>query len=101
MARRYLTLDGLREVAAIIVVCFHMGYVRWMPTPAFGYLAVDIFFALSGFVLAQADDERFAADLRIHGRAASLMPTSFKANCCQQFKVNQMNSSCPGQQSVE
>jgi peptidoglycan/LPS O-acetylase OafA/YrhL len=63
MAQRFLTLDGLRGVAAIIVVCFHMGYVRWMPTPAFGYLAVDIFFALSGFVLAQANDERFADGL--------------------------------------
>jgi peptidoglycan/LPS O-acetylase OafA/YrhL len=63
MAQRYLTLDGLRGVAAIIVVCFHMGYVRWMPTPAFGYLAVDIFFALSGFVLAHANDKRFADGL--------------------------------------
>jgi peptidoglycan/LPS O-acetylase OafA/YrhL len=63
MAQRYLTLDGLRGVAAVIVVCFHMGYMRWMPTPAFGYLAVDIFFALSGFVLAQANDERFAGGL--------------------------------------
>ncbi len=55
-------LDGLRGVAAIAVVVFHfMEYV----TPDFkdnfiahGYLAVDFFFCLSGFVIAYAYDYR-------------------------------------------
>ena len=52
-ARNYL-LDGLRGVAALAVVCFHVGMMtRHLLVPG-GYLAVDFFFILSGFVLDQA-----------------------------------------------
>lgn len=60
---RFLALDGLRGVAALVVVLFHV-MLRW-PTHlqglAFmqgGYLSVDVFFVLSGFVIAHAYAER-------------------------------------------
>jgi peptidoglycan/LPS O-acetylase OafA/YrhL len=57
---RFVTLDAMRGVAAVVVVWFHMALKHWMPLPAFGHLAVDMFFLLSGFVLALANDPRFA-----------------------------------------
>lgn len=56
--RQFSVLDGMRGVAAIIVLQRHAG--EGLDTPYFsaGYLAVDFFFALSGFVLAYAYDER-------------------------------------------
>lgn len=44
----FTTLDALRGAAAVIVVVYHAGTSR---VPG-GYLAVDLFFTLSGFVLA-------------------------------------------------
>jgi peptidoglycan/LPS O-acetylase OafA/YrhL len=56
--KRYLTLDGLRGVASLIVVLFHSDLIgTWRPR--FGYLSVDLFFLLSGFVLAEAYYPRF------------------------------------------
>ena len=51
----YKILDGLRGVAAIIVVIFHTfeafnGGNRLVQIINHGYLAVDFFFLLSGFV---------------------------------------------------
>ncbi len=55
VTRRYLALDGLRGCAALAVVFYHtpwpthfsgLGFVRN------SYLAVDLFFILSGFVIA-------------------------------------------------
>jgi len=43
-----LALDALRGVAAVSVMLFHISN-GWLPC---GYLAVDMFFMLSGFVLA-------------------------------------------------
>ncbi|WP_297516090.1 acyltransferase [uncultured Caulobacter sp.] len=53
--RRYEALDGLRGVAAVGVMLYHIG--GWTGRPwlvSHGYLAVDFFFCLSGFVLAHA-----------------------------------------------
>ncbi|MCI3133241.1 acyltransferase family protein [Phenylobacterium aquaticum] len=53
--RKFQTLDGLRGLAAAAVVMFHLHHFFpgiWRPVSA--YLAVDLFFALSGFVLAEA-----------------------------------------------
>jgi peptidoglycan/LPS O-acetylase OafA/YrhL len=44
---RYVTLDGMRGLAAIAVALFHFD-IYLVPH---GYLAVDFFFVLSGFVL--------------------------------------------------
>lgn len=48
---RFLVLDGLRGGAAFAVILWHTGSTRFIPG---GYLAVDLFFCLSGFVLAHA-----------------------------------------------
>ncbi len=60
----YEVLDGLRGVAALLVVAFHIlepnDYgVRFNQIINHGYLAVDFFFLLSGFVVAYAYDERW------------------------------------------
>lgn len=63
MARqqRYAALDGLRGVAAILVVGHHLeNSIGAHAHFSRGYLAVDFFFALSGFVMASAYEERLA-----------------------------------------
>ena len=57
-------LDGLRGVAALMVVIFHTfeAYAddnRFKQIINHGYLAVDFFFLLSGFVVAYAYDDRW------------------------------------------
>jgi peptidoglycan/LPS O-acetylase OafA/YrhL len=55
---RYYSLDGMRGFAAIIVLLHHFG-LQLCPTLApRGYLAVDFFFTLSGFVVALAYQDR-------------------------------------------
>lgn len=59
----YPILDGLRGVAAILVVVFHVleaHYPVYAQHPIHhGYLAVDFFFLLSGFVVGYAYDDRW------------------------------------------
>lgn len=59
----YNILDGLRGVAAITVVCFHLfeAYATSHVDQRInhGYLAVDFFFILSGFVVGYAYDDRW------------------------------------------
>ncbi|HTZ70262.1 MAG TPA: acyltransferase [Acetobacteraceae bacterium] len=60
--RHYGTLDGLRGVAAIAVVGYHIDdFLGFRPESA--YLAVDLFFVLSGFVLAHAYDRELGSRL--------------------------------------
>ena len=60
---RYEILDGLRGVAAVLVVLFHLletysgGQAHQIINH--GYLAVDFFFVLSGFVIGYAYDDRW------------------------------------------
>lgn len=60
---RYEILDGLRGVAALLVVVFHIfeTYNTRIGTQIInhGYLAVDFFFLLSGFVVGYAYDDRW------------------------------------------
>jgi peptidoglycan/LPS O-acetylase OafA/YrhL len=60
---RYEILDGLRGVAALIVVAFHLfeTYSNGVQSQILnhGYLAVDFFFVLSGFVIGYAYDDRW------------------------------------------
>ena len=64
----YDILDGLRGVAALLVVVFHLCEAH--ATSHFdqllnhGYLAVDFFFALSGFVIGYAYDDRWGRSVR-------------------------------------
>jgi peptidoglycan/LPS O-acetylase OafA/YrhL len=60
---RYEILDGLRGVAAMVVVAFHICEAH-AASPLnqvinHGYLAVDFFFVLSGFVVGYAYDDRW------------------------------------------
>ena len=59
----YHILDGLRGVAAIVVVWFHIfeAYATSHVDQIInhGYLAVDFFFMLSGFVIGYAYDNRW------------------------------------------
>ena len=52
---RFVALDGLRGIAALAVVLYHVqapAGAMWLAPH--GFLAVDFFFALSGFVIAHA-----------------------------------------------
>ena len=64
---RLYGLDAMRGIAAILVLLFHVGQV--VPSSilqaSHGYLAVDLFFMLSGFVIAQAYEKRLALGLSL------------------------------------
>ena len=51
-------LDGLRGVAAFAVVLYHVCLPLHVIVAAKGYLAVDLFFLLSGFVIGNAYEDR-------------------------------------------
>ena len=65
----YDLLDGLRGVAALLVVWYHVfeGYAfaggTTIDSINHGYLAVDFFFVLSGFVIGYAYDDRWSKTL--------------------------------------
>lgn len=59
----YVLLDGLRGVAALLVMWYHV-FEAFATSPFdqkfnHGYLAVDFFFILSGFVIGYAYDDRW------------------------------------------
>jgi peptidoglycan/LPS O-acetylase OafA/YrhL len=62
--RHFEILDGLRGIAALAVVTFH--FMEWAYADyskdfiGHGFLAVDFFFCLSGFVIGYAYDDRIA-----------------------------------------
>jgi peptidoglycan/LPS O-acetylase OafA/YrhL len=63
----YEILDGLRGVAALLVIIYHVfECFDWTPVPH-GYLAVDFFFVLSGFVIGYAYDNRWHDGLTVGG----------------------------------
>ena len=70
----YDLLDGLRGVAALLVVWYHIfegfQFAGNKPVIDFinhGYLAVDFFFILSGFVVGYAYDNRWGKTLTLGG----------------------------------
>ena len=70
----FVALDGLRGIAAIAVAARHAPYL-WAAGAPTGflresYLAVDFFFILSGFVIAQAYERRLAGTLTWRGYMA-------------------------------
>jgi peptidoglycan/LPS O-acetylase OafA/YrhL len=54
------TLDAFRGVAALIIVSFHMSVLAAPIRLPNAPMAVDLFFMLSGFVIAHSYDRRFA-----------------------------------------
>lgn len=71
-------LHSLRGLAAVAVLLFHAQAVLGFQLAPSGYLAVDLFFILSGFVIAHSYDPRFEAGLGartfILARAARFWP---------------------------
>lgn len=81
---RYDILDGLRGVAAVMVLLYHVfndakSFYVW-PTPVYefyhSFLGVDFFFILSGFVMGYAYDNSLSPDLQ-KGRGDTLTFWSF------------------------
>ena len=62
--RVYHALDGLRGVAALFVAMRHTSFFHRAGIHG-GYLAVDLFFVLSGFVIAHAYEKRLASGLPV------------------------------------
>lgn len=60
---RFVTLDGMRGIAALGVALFHYNISQ----ARHGYIAVDFFFALSGFVLCRAYLPRWQAGMGTWG----------------------------------
>jgi peptidoglycan/LPS O-acetylase OafA/YrhL len=77
--KRFLGLDGLRGVCALTVVLFHANDL-FHAGPIFqhGYLAVDMFFLLSGFVIAFVHENRLRSGMGLtrflRVRARRLLP---------------------------
>jgi peptidoglycan/LPS O-acetylase OafA/YrhL len=76
---RFHNLDALRGVCALTVVLFHCeGLFARGEVFCHGFLAVDAFFVLSGFVIAHTYAARLAADMSfgdfLHARLRRLAP---------------------------
>ena len=88
--RHFAILDGLRGVAALAVVIFH--FMEWVFTDpslnfiGHGFLAVDFFFCLSGFVIAYAYDHRIKnMGLGRFFRARLILEVQSLVNHCDAF----------------
>ena len=105
----YHLLDGLRGVAALTVICYHIGeaFATSYADQAVnhGYLAVDFFFMLSGFVIGYAYDDRrhtmgiwaFAKRrlIRLHPMlvmGALLGALMFYTQGCEHWKVSEVST---------
>ena len=76
--QRFLTLEAMRGLAAICVVLMHGERAFGVASPMSGYLAVDFFFLLSGFIMAHAYEDRLDLGLPkrsfLHARLLRLYP---------------------------
>ncbi|MBC8625329.1 acyltransferase [Alloprevotella sp. Lung230] len=104
----YHLLDGLRGVAALVVICYHIGEAfatNFLDQVVnHGYLAVDFFFMLSGFVIGYAYDDRCTTMgvwaftkrrlIRLHPMVvvgALLGALMFYAQGCEYWKVSEVS----------
>ena len=75
---RYDTLDGMRGIAAVAVMLLHLTSASRFPVFKNASLAVDLFFMLSGFVIAHSYGARIAGGMTfadyIARRAIRLYP---------------------------
>ncbi|WP_158817249.1 acyltransferase [Methylocapsa sp. S129] len=58
--QRLVFLDGVRGLAAIAVLLYHFTLGGAFPIARMGYFAVDLFFCLSGFILARTYQRRLS-----------------------------------------
>lgn len=66
--KHYLMLDGLRGIAALVIVLSHLGEALAINgCIAHAHLAVEYFLLLSGFVLAYAYDGRWTDGMTVRG----------------------------------
>ena len=82
---RIASLDGLRGIAAVGVMFFHFNYfflpqaaltsmLPFMrPILAHAYLGVDLFFLMSGFVMAHVYGQNLSSNWRAHWRNFAIM----------------------------
>jgi peptidoglycan/LPS O-acetylase OafA/YrhL len=80
--KRYESLDGLRGICALLVTLQHCdGVLHSGHLVSHAYLCVDVFFALSGFVIAMVYEARLKAGFPfsafVRARARRLLPTHF------------------------
>lgn len=73
-----LDIQGLRALAVIFVVIFHINYL-WLPG---GFIGVDMFFVISGFLISkglikQLDNKSFSYLEFIRGRVKRIVPAYF------------------------
>lgn len=82
----FVTMNGLRGIAAMGVVAYH-----WFHELPNGYLAVDFFYVLSGFVIAHAYEHRLQNGLSLRGflaiRLIRLYPLYFIGTAASIFIV--------------
>jgi peptidoglycan/LPS O-acetylase OafA/YrhL len=62
--KHFLILDAMRGIAALAVLLFHIGQDSGSHIVPDGYLAVDFFFVLSGFVVTLAYEGNMSRGLR-------------------------------------
>ena len=62
-------LHGLRGLAAVCVMLLHFAWLTGFHIAPRAYTAVDMFFLLSGFVIAHAYDPRFASGMTLYAFA--------------------------------
>jgi len=65
---RFVALDSMRGICAVMVAIYHLSavsYVNSLPFIKNGFLFVDFFFALSGFVIASSYQDKLLNDLPI------------------------------------
>lgn len=79
-SRRYLSLDGLRGVCALSILLFHCKDLFHKGSLfSHGYLAVDVFFILSGFVISLTYEDKLqkgqGSRTFLLNRARRLLPT--------------------------
>lgn len=79
MTNRLTGLDGLRGVAALCVLVFHLNILHYGKHVSSAFLAVDFFFMLSGYVMARTYEEKWIGPYPVFGfmrtRLKRLWPT--------------------------
>jgi peptidoglycan/LPS O-acetylase OafA/YrhL len=98
-ARRFPLLDGARIVAALMVVFYHWCFMFYVPDPAvgfkpwpnfvpvakYGYLGVNLFFMISGFLIVQSAYEKSVLGF-LRARVVRLWP-AYLACCTLTFVI--------------